>query len=98
MQTATQPTNIDARFLAYARVGDAGGILTTCGAFHANPFAIGSDGLDAMQLVARLPAVVEMVVDAETGLTLSNKRSDLIALIQDFRDMYYVAPQANTLQ
>ncbi|MCA8448924.1 hypothetical protein [Burkholderia vietnamiensis] len=98
MQTANNQTNIDTRFLEYARVGDTGGLLATGITFRANPFVIGSDGLDAMQLVARLPAVVELVVDAEMGLTLSNTRSSLLTLIQSLRDMYYVAPQANTLQ
>jgi len=100
MQTAdTQTqTNIDARFLDFVRAGDGGGILVTCITFHANPFAVGSDGLDAMQLINRLPPVVEVVVDEALGLTMSYPRADLRTLIQDFRDMYHVAPQVNTLQ
>lgn len=82
MQTTANLT-VDQRFLQYASEGDVGGILVTCGAFHANPFAIGSDGYDAMQRASKIE-------DAKV-------RADAISLIQDFREMYG-APQPQTLQ
>lgn len=73
----------DTRFLDYAREGDVGGILVTCAMFHANPFAIGPDGFDAVQLASTI--------------TDEQLRAYTMSLIQDFRDMYQ-APQSQTLQ
>ncbi|WP_396329381.1 hypothetical protein [Burkholderia anthina] len=74
--------NPDTRFLEYARLGDVGGVLVTCGVFHANPFAIGPNG-DAFQLASTIEDAVN--------------RADVMSLIQDFRNMYG-APQPTTLQ
>lgn len=50
MPTTLDLTNPDTRLLNYARMGCRGGILVTCSVFDANPFVVGPDGLDPLQL------------------------------------------------